>query len=144
MLQVRGSVFWLVSWSLLNLKKKVYSSSLSIGHLADPFMTDHPYRSSKTGDRVRPCLHPNFFEFLHCSTFVFIWQTLSNRGVTRWKRFVSRFTGKLYNYFLYSSIFNAPCMFAFFSSLKILQNFSDSPSHRIFRRMHGVLNIDEN
>jgi len=32
---------------------------------------------------------------------------------------------------------------ALFSSPKILQNFSDSPSHRIFRRMHGVLNIDE-
>ena len=27
---------------------------------------------------------------------------------------------------------------------KILQNFSDSPSHRIFKRMHEVLNIDEN
>ena len=33
---------------------------------------------------------------------------------------------------------------ALFSSQKELQNFSDSPSHRIFRRMHGVLNIDEN
>jgi len=33
---------------------------------------------------------------------------------------------------------------ALFSSQKILQNFSDSPSHRIFRRMHRVLNIDEN
>jgi len=31
-----------------------------------------------------------------------------------------------------------------FSFQKILQNFSDSPSHRIFRRMHEVLNIDEN
>ena len=29
-------------------------------------------------------------------------------------------------------------------SQKILQNFSDFPSHRIFIRMHGVLNIDEN
>jgi len=27
---------------------------------------------------------------------------------------------------------------------KNLQNFSDYPSHRIFRRMHEVLNIDEN
>jgi len=33
---------------------------------------------------------------------------------------------------------------ALFSSQKILQNFSNFPSHRIFRRMHGVLNIDEN
>jgi len=33
---------------------------------------------------------------------------------------------------------------ALFSSQKILQNFSDSSSHRIFRHMHGVLNIDEN
>jgi len=33
---------------------------------------------------------------------------------------------------------------ALFSSQKILQNFSDFPSHRIFRRMHGVLNIDKN
>jgi len=33
---------------------------------------------------------------------------------------------------------------ALFSCLKILQKFSDSLLHRIFRRMHGVLNIDEN
>ena len=33
---------------------------------------------------------------------------------------------------------------ALFTSQKILQNFSHSPLHRIFRRMHGVLNIDEN
>jgi hypothetical protein len=33
---------------------------------------------------------------------------------------------------------------ALFGSQKILQNFSDSPSHQIFRRMHEVLNIDEN
>jgi hypothetical protein len=30
-----------------------------------------------------------------------------------------------------------------FSSQKILQNFSDSPSHRIFRHMHEALNIDK-
>jgi hypothetical protein len=33
---------------------------------------------------------------------------------------------------------------ALFSSLKILQNFSNSPSHRIFRCMYEVLNIDKN
>jgi hypothetical protein len=33
---------------------------------------------------------------------------------------------------------------ALFSSQKILQNFSDFPSHRIFRHMHEVLNIDKN
>ena len=33
---------------------------------------------------------------------------------------------------------------ALFSSQKNLQNFSHSLSHRIFRRMHWVLNIDEN
>ena len=33
---------------------------------------------------------------------------------------------------------------ALFSSQKNLQNFSDSPSHRIFRGMHEVLNINEN
>jgi len=33
---------------------------------------------------------------------------------------------------------------ALFTSLKILQNFSDFPSHQIFRRVHEVLNIDEN
>ena len=33
---------------------------------------------------------------------------------------------------------------ALFTSQKILQNFLHFPSHRIFRRMHGVLNIDEN
>jgi hypothetical protein len=32
---------------------------------------------------------------------------------------------------------------ALFSSQKILQNFSDSPSHRIFRHMHETLNIDK-
>jgi hypothetical protein len=30
-----------------------------------------------------------------------------------------------------------------FSSQKILQNFSDSPSHRIFIHMHEALNIDK-
>jgi hypothetical protein len=30
-----------------------------------------------------------------------------------------------------------------FSSQKFLQNFSDSPSHRIFRHMHEALNIDK-
>jgi hypothetical protein len=30
-----------------------------------------------------------------------------------------------------------------FSSQKILQNFLNSPSHRIFRHMHEVLNIDK-
>ena len=33
---------------------------------------------------------------------------------------------------------------ALFRFLKILQNFPDYPSHRIFRHMHKVLNIDEN
>jgi len=33
---------------------------------------------------------------------------------------------------------------ALFNSQKILQNFLDSSSHQIFRRMHEVLNIDEN
>jgi len=33
---------------------------------------------------------------------------------------------------------------ALFSSQKILQNFLDSMSHRIFRRMYGALNIDKN
>jgi len=37
-----------------------------------------------------------------------------------------------------------PLTRALFSSQKILQNFSDSPSHRIFRCMHGVLNIYKN
>jgi hypothetical protein len=33
---------------------------------------------------------------------------------------------------------------ALFSFQKILQNFSDFPSHRIFRYMHEALNIDKN
>jgi len=33
---------------------------------------------------------------------------------------------------------------ALFSFQKILQNFLHSPSHRIFRHMHEVLNIDKN
>jgi hypothetical protein len=32
---------------------------------------------------------------------------------------------------------------ALFSSQKILQNFLDFPSHRIFRHMHEALNIDK-
>jgi hypothetical protein len=32
---------------------------------------------------------------------------------------------------------------AMFSSQKNLQNFSDSPSHRIFGHMHEALNIDK-
>ena len=35
-------------------------------------------------------------------------------------------------------------VWALFSSSKILQKFSDFSSHRIFRRIHRVLNIDEN
>jgi len=42
-------------------------------------------------------LHAFFFWFWHYSTFVCIWQTLSNHRITRFKRFVSRFIGKLYN-----------------------------------------------
>jgi hypothetical protein len=37
-----------------------------------------------------------------------------------------------------------PLVEALFSSQKFLQNFLDSPSHQIFRHMHGVLNIEEN
>ena len=33
---------------------------------------------------------------------------------------------------------------ALFSFQNLLQNFSDSSSHRIFRRIHRVLNIDKN
>ena len=39
----------------------------------------------------------NFASFFYCNTFVFIWQTLSNHGVTRLKRFISQISGKLYN-----------------------------------------------
>jgi hypothetical protein len=35
-------------------------------------------------------------------------------------------------------------IWALFTSSKILQKFSNSSSHRIFRRMYGVLNIDKN
>jgi len=36
------------------------------------------------------------------------------------------------------------CLWPCLVPKKILQNFLDSPSYRIFKRMHGVLNIDEN
>jgi len=39
---------------------------------------------------------------------------------------------------------NNALSWALFSSQKILQNFADFPSHRIFICMHEVLNIDEN
>ena len=37
------------------------------------------------------------FVFNYCSIFVFIWQILSNHGVTKLKRFISRFIVKLCN-----------------------------------------------
>jgi hypothetical protein len=36
------------------------------------------------------------FRFRYCSTFVCLWQILSNYRLIRVKRFISRFTGKLY------------------------------------------------
>jgi hypothetical protein len=33
---------------------------------------------------------------------------------------------------------------ALFTSIQKLKNFQDSPSHRIFIRMHEVLNVDKN
>ena len=39
---------------------------------------------------------------------------------------------------------NLAKFFGMFTSTKKLKNFQDSPSHRIFRRMHGVLNVDKN
>jgi hypothetical protein len=50
------------------------------------------------------------FKFRYCSTFVCLWQIISNHKLIRIKRFISRFTGKLYNLFLFSSIFNTLCM----------------------------------
>ena len=43
-------------------------------------------------------------------------------------------TGNLENFFRH----------ALFTSTQKPKIFQDSPSHRIFRHMHGVLNIDEN
>jgi len=65
---------------------------------------------SKNPSEFRSCLDQKGFGFWRYSIFIFIWQTLSNYGVTRLKRFVSRFTCKLCNYFLFSFIFNTPCM----------------------------------
>ena len=42
-----------------------------------------------------------FFGFRYCSTFVCLWQIFSNHRLTRIKRFISRFTGKLCNQFSY-------------------------------------------
>jgi len=50
------------------------------------------------------------FCFWYYSTFIFIWQILLNYELTKLKKFISRFIGKLYNYFLFSSIFNTSCM----------------------------------
>ena len=43
------------------------------------------------GIYCRPCLNVIFL-FHYCSTFACLWQILSNYGLTRIKRFVSRFT----------------------------------------------------
>jgi len=51
---------------------------------------------------------------------------------------------KLVLFWVFLDVLQVVSILALFSSPKILQNFSDSPSHRIFRHMHGVLNIDEN
>jgi hypothetical protein len=47
--------------------------------------------------RVTPGLDCNFFNSKYCSTFVCIWQLVSNYGLIRLKRFISWFTTKLYN-----------------------------------------------
>jgi len=57
----------------------------------------------------------------------------NKRGAHRWGATGHTMQGRLSFWLL-----------ALFSFPKILQNFLDSPSHRIFRRMHEVLNIDEN
>ena len=46
-------------------------------------------RTQYADTNTRACLDEKLFEFWHCSTFVFIWQTLSNHRVTRHKKFVS-------------------------------------------------------
>jgi hypothetical protein len=43
------------------------------------------------------CLVPKFFGKHYCSNFVVIWQVLSDHGLTRFKRFVSWISSKLYN-----------------------------------------------
>ena len=58
----------------------------------------------------RPCLVGKNFRFWYCSTFVCLWQILSNHRLIRVKRFISQFTNKLYNQFLFSSKFNTPCI----------------------------------
>ena len=58
----------------------------------------------------RPCLVQKNLQNRNSSTFVCIWQILSNHELTRLKRFVSSIPTKLCNYFLFSSIFNTSCM----------------------------------
>jgi hypothetical protein len=44
------------------------------------------------------CVHfRNIWGKYSCSTFVVIWQNLSNYELIRLKRFISNFTNKLYN-----------------------------------------------
>ena len=50
------------------------------------------------------------FGFVYRSTFVYIWQLLSNHKLTRFKRFVLQIICKLCNYLFILSIFNTPYM----------------------------------
>jgi hypothetical protein len=50
----------------------------------------------------------NFLRFGYCSTFVCIWQLMSNHRLIWRKRFVLWFTTKLCNYLFFLSIFNVP------------------------------------
>ena len=47
-------------------------------------------------DRLGPLLPKTFQISEDSSIFIFIWQTLSNYRITRFKRFISWFTGKLW------------------------------------------------
>ena len=58
-----------------------------------PTSSASPSCSGSIPLRPWPCLVPKRFRY--CSTFVCLWQILSNYGLTRIKRFVSRFPAKL-------------------------------------------------
>jgi hypothetical protein len=68
------------------------------------------------------------------------WPTLLSNQVASNTDTVARFGEKKLKSFSFHRFFPA---WVLFSSQKILQFFSDFPSHRIFRHVHEALNIDK-
>jgi len=110
---------------------------------------------------IRPCVDLKSFWFWHCSTFVFIWQILFNYGVSRLKDSSHDLQIKYaisFYFYLYLMFHACAARFDLTENLEKFLVFGWTkqglrgclvfpvkiyrPSYRVFRHMHGVLNID--